>query len=104
MIVAIDMFGGATLRDPNNYRELKAVSQLPAAPDSPESLDLSEVATRWDADHIWIRVGWLRSASSVDAHPDRMRSFESMIDFARGKGWVDAAPDAVRAHWEWNAY
>jgi hypothetical protein len=103
MIVAIDLFGEATLREPDNCNELKAVAQAPAAPHADE-LDLSQVATRWDATHIWVRLDWLRATSGADASPELTRRFDKMIDYARGKGWVDGAPEAVRAHWEWGAY
>lgn len=98
------MFGGAALRDPDNYGGLKAVSQLPSAPDDLNSLDLGDVATRWDAQHIWVRVDWLKVASGVDVYPDRASAFEKMLEYARSKGWVNGAPEAVRAHWEWGAF
>lgn len=102
MIVAIDVFGGVTLRDPDNYSELKAVAQT--APHASDALDLSQFATRWDATHIWIRVDWLKAASGAESSRERIRSFEKMIEYARGKGWVDGAPEAVRAHLDLTAY
>lgn len=104
MIVVIDLFGAATLRDPGNYSELKAVAQAPAAPHASDELDLAQFATRWDATHIWVRLDWLRATSGADASPERSRSFDKMIEYARGKGWVDGAPEAVRAHLDWSAY
>lgn len=104
MIVAIDLFGGATLRDPDNYSELKAVAQAPEARRTSDALDLSQFATRWDANHIWIRLDWLRAASGAGSSREGAHSFEKMIEYARGKGWVDGAPEAVRAHLDWSAY
>jgi hypothetical protein len=29
--------------------------------------------------------------------------FDRMLDYARGKGWLDDAGDAIQAHVEWDA-
>jgi hypothetical protein len=62
----------------------------------------AEVAGRVDgADHVWLDVAALRAAGQAKAgDPGWAERFDSMIDYARSKGWLDEAGTAVRAHIE----
>ncbi|MDB5697757.1 MAG: hypothetical protein JWN69_561 [Alphaproteobacteria bacterium] len=104
MIVAVDLFGAATLRDLDNFTDLRAVAQAAALPGDISRHDLSEFATAWDAEHVWIRVAWLSETSGASAATDRLRAFDAMIDYARGKNWVDERAGSIRAHWEWGTF
>jgi hypothetical protein len=99
MIVEIDRFGKATLRDPDNFSELKAVAQAPAVPDDFKAIDLPEVATACDAEHIWLRSDWLEERSGAKHELGRLQKFQKMVEYARNKGWVDDA-GGIRVHWQ----
>jgi hypothetical protein len=99
MMVEIDRFGKAMLRDPDNFSELKAVAQAPAVPDDFKGIDLPEVATACDPEHIWLRSDWLEDRSGAKHEPGRLQTFRKMVEYARNKGWVDDA-GGIRAHWQ----
>jgi hypothetical protein len=85
----------ASLADADNFRQLHA--QLPVAGEPGGAL--AEIA-RLDNDglHLWVRVARLRELGpATQAWQQR---FDAMIDYARGKGWVDAAGTMVRVHIE----
>jgi hypothetical protein len=50
----------------------------------------------------WVSVGWVRS--TADAAPwtavgtDWPTRFDAMLDYARGKGWLDESGTHLRAH------
>lgn len=63
----------------------------------PEMADRVLARGRVDADHLWIEVGYLKELASVGEDAERSAKFDSMIAYARSKGWVNDS-DEVRAH------
>jgi hypothetical protein len=52
-----------------------------------------------DAGHVWLDVEGLRAlARAAATAPDWDGRFTAMIDYARSKGWLDAAGERVAAH------
>ena len=52
-----------------------------------------------DGEHARIDIGWVRT-NAVGVGPDWDQEFGAMLDFARGKGWVDEGTASIRAHLE----
>jgi hypothetical protein len=51
-------------------------------------------------DHAWVRTDALRRLAGAVATPEWEEGFAAMLDYARGRGWVDDEQGAVRAHVE----
>lgn len=85
--------GGPTVEDVGNLRqlhvELDGVDDETAAAAIAGS-GLGELA----GDHVWLSIAGLRAAG--EPTETWRADFDGMIDYARGKGWVDG--DRVRAH------
>ena len=48
--------------------------------------------------HVWIRVEAVRSAAVGRVGSDWEADFDGMLAFARTKGWLNDAGDAIAAH------
>jgi hypothetical protein len=85
----------ASLADSDNFRQLHA--QLPPAGEPGGAL--AEIARPADDGlHLWVSVARLRELGP--ATEGWQQRFDAMIDYARGKGWVDAGGTMVRVHIE----
>ena len=51
-------------------------------------------------DHVWIRVEAVRAAAAGRVGPGWAEEFDGMIGYARSKGWLNEAGDAIAAHVE----
>jgi hypothetical protein len=51
-------------------------------------------------DHAWVRTDALRRLAGAVATPEWEEGFAAMLDYARGRGWVDDEQRAVRGHVE----
>jgi hypothetical protein len=58
-------------------------------------------AGRLEGDDAWITIDAVRRLAAAQADPDWDRDFAAMLDYARGKGWLDDITHAIRAHIEW---
>ena len=58
-------------------------------------------AGRLEGDDAWITIDALRRLAAAQADPDWDTDFAAMLDYARGKGWLDDTTHAIRAHIEW---
>lgn len=52
-----------------------------------------------DGEHALVEIGWVRQ-HAVGVGPTWDQDFESMLDFARTKGWIDEGSSAIVAHLE----
>lgn len=52
-----------------------------------------------DGEHARIDIGWVRQ-HAVGTGPQWEQDFATMLDFARGKGWIDEGDSAIVAHLE----
>ena len=64
------------------------------------ALDASGAGTLADdGEHALIEIGWVRQhATSVGPNWDQ--DFEGMLDYARGKGWIEEGTSSIVAHIE----
>ncbi|VTU46476.1 hypothetical protein SRS16P3_00188 (plasmid) [Variovorax sp. SRS16] len=52
--------------------------------------------------HVWVDESWLRrELARASPVPDWEQKYESMLAYARSKGWVRERPLAIRAHIVW---
>ena len=51
-------------------------------------------------DHAWVRSDALRRLAGPAATPEWEEGFAAMLEYARGRGWVDDDQGAVRGHVE----
>lgn len=58
-------------------------------------------AGRLDGDDAWITIDAVRRLAEPQVDSGWDDAFAAMVDYARGKGWLDEATHALRAHVEW---
>jgi hypothetical protein len=58
-------------------------------------------AGRLDGEDAWITIDALRRLAAGRVSPSWDADLAAMVDFARGRGWVDDTTHAIRAHVEW---
>lgn len=58
-------------------------------------------AGRLEGDDAWIAVDAVRRMADGRVGPAWDDRFAGMLEYARGKGWLDEAGHAIRAHVEW---
>ncbi len=65
---------------------------------------VAEALGTWAAgateDHVWIRVEAVRAAAAGRVGPGWAEEFDGMLGYARSKGWLNEAGDAIAAHVE----
>lgn len=52
-----------------------------------------------DGEHALIEIGWVRQ-QAVGVGPQWEQDFAGMLDYARGKGWIDEGSSSIVAHLE----
>lgn len=97
MQIRITEHGTAEVAEVDNITAL----DVDAEGHSPEAIDAALRASklgRLGGDHAWLDIGALqRAAYGDDEEGDAVTDYRAMIDYARGKGWVND-DDEVRAH------
>lgn len=91
-----------TLEEPNDttrFHVSVAGAQDPAR--------LAEVLAGGDVgwlagEDAFVRIDTLRSLAAGRVDETWPSEFEKMVEYARGKGWLDDAGDAIQAHVEWD--
>ena len=58
-------------------------------------------AGRLDGDDAWITLDAVRRWAGGRVGPGWDDDLARMVEYARGKGWVDDSAHAIRAHVEW---
>ena len=58
-------------------------------------------AGRLEGDDAWIAVDAVRRMAAGRVGEGWSNALDAMLDHARGKGWLDEAGHAIRAHVEW---
>jgi hypothetical protein len=103
MIIAVDLLcdpPAVQLDEPDDFRGFKVVvrgdGRRAAVGRAPAPL------SRVDADGTaHVRIAAVRELAGERADdPQWRRSFDAMIDYAAGRGWVDAEREVVQAHCE----
>ena len=60
-------------------------------------------AGRLEGDDAWITVDSVRRMAKGRVAPGWDENFDSMLAFARTKGWLDDGGNAIQAHVEWGS-
>jgi hypothetical protein len=63
---------------------------------------LGDESARLDGDDVWVPVDAVRRLAAGRVGADWESDFTAMLEFARGKGWLDPSGRAIRAHVEWS--
>jgi flavin reductase (DIM6/NTAB) family NADH-FMN oxidoreductase RutF len=83
--------------DPDDCTALSVTTELPARALS-EVLVGSGLATAMEDDAVWLDLEELRQRAAPGGSDGWDKRYASMIEYARGKGWLDEAGRSVRAH------
>jgi hypothetical protein len=95
VLIRVTAAAEVLLEDPAEFRRF-SIRFDPGARDAAGEAALARVA-RPDGDAAWVSEAWLRAQAGGDAAWND--GFARMLDFARGRGWVDGA-GGIRAHIE----
>jgi len=99
MIVVVTADASIQLDDPDTFTEL-AVDAVGLTREDVDAVAVSAGAGIVEADHFWIDIDFLRDLGRGTAVWNG--AFDSMVDYARSKGWTDTSGTRVRAHIRWN--
>jgi hypothetical protein len=92
----------SVLHEPDDFRSLKVVLRSSARTSRRFPLELGRIG--WlDADgNAFLAIDELKRLAGNRAHDDKwLAGFESMVEYARSKGWVGVDGAALQAHCEW---
>jgi hypothetical protein len=90
---------GFDVTDKDNFKEFHVairdlnheefISAVEASPD---------VSAHEEPRHVWVSTGLLHRALDTAARPERAAGLESMLGYARSRGWLSEDGDRVTAH------
>jgi flavin reductase (DIM6/NTAB) family NADH-FMN oxidoreductase RutF len=83
--------------DPDDCTALSVTTELPARA-LIEVLMGSGLAVAMEDDAVWLDIEELRKRAAPGGSDGWDKRYSSMIDYARGNGWLDEAARSVRAH------
>jgi flavin reductase (DIM6/NTAB) family NADH-FMN oxidoreductase RutF/DNA-binding IclR family transcriptional regulator len=83
--------------DPDDCTALSVTTELPAQA-SGEALVASGLATAADDGAVWLDIDELRKRAAPGGSGGWDARYAAMIEYARGKGWLDESANSVRAH------
>jgi hypothetical protein len=90
------------LAQPSDFGAFKLVATGSTAPEDLADA-LGELGTvDGDRAHAWLTLAGVTSlAGDLAGDASWSESFSGMVAYARSKGWLSPAGDAIRAHIEW---
>lgn len=93
---------GATpeLVEPDDCKKFHVASGLSGASNPEVAAALGGWADGATDDHVWIRVDAVRAAAAGRVPQGWDGEFDGMLAYARSKGWMNEAGDAIAAHVE----
>ena len=91
----------ATLEFPEDFKRFSVnVEGNPS--DQPRVRDaISSVGDMTDAETMWVKETWLRTAPGRSEAPEWKDGVSNMIAGAKKYGWVDEATGCIKAHVVW---
>lgn len=92
--------GQAELVEPEDCKRFHVEYGVAGATPAQVADALGGFAAGATADHVWIRVDAVRAAASGRVGAGWDGEFDAMMGYARSKGWVNEAGDAIAAHVE----
>jgi hypothetical protein len=78
--------------------DLKALSVRLEGCDADDADQILGALGDVDGEHVWLDIAGLISLSPRAGDDAWRADFDATMDYARSKGWVDAAGERVRAH------
>lgn len=103
MIVRVDRAGQASLDNPEDCKkfhveasggDVEAVGRAVGSP--------AGGSGEAPPDHVWVPIAWVRSQAAGRVGDGWAGDFDAMVGYARSKGWLNEAGDAIAAHIEWS--
>lgn len=98
VIVEVAKDGSVALLEPEDTRAFKLVA--PREMDEHDVVQALRSVADVEFDHAWVRQAWIRETSPLASSGEWQASFAKMLDYARSKGWLRPADEAIRAHIE----
>ena len=99
MIIKVGEAGQVAIEDHDLFTGFHVEAQLGQTAERVASLLAG--GTRADGtDHVWIAVDAVRHWVADLATEEWEEGFSAMVDYARGRGWLDEAGTHIRAHLE----
>lgn len=95
MIVDYSPADGLRLLEPDDFKGFK----LRLRETAQKRLELDDVSFV-DDDNVLIAVEAVPALPGAPATTEWLSGYRRMIDYAAGKGWIDADSNAIRAHVE----
>ena len=104
MVINVDLEGAdpaVTLQEPEDCKKFHVVAR------GGDARRLGEALTREGAGHLLpsgdaaITVAAVRRMATGRVPGGWDADFDAMLGYARGKGWLDEAGEAIQAHVEW---
>jgi hypothetical protein len=104
VIVSVDLTRtppDVRLDEPDDCRRFHVAAHGAADPDRLGRALADRGSGRRDGDDVWVQVEAVRRLAGDRVGSGWERDFTAMLEFARGKGWLDASGEAIRAHVAW---
>ena len=110
MIVSVDLTAtpaDVRLDEPDDCRRFHVAAHGAAVNDGADPDRLGQALAdhgsgRLDGDDVWVQVEAVRRLAAGRVGAGWETDFAAMLEFARGKGWLDPSATAIRAHVEWS--
>lgn len=94
--------GQVELVEPEDCKRFHVLYGVAGAAPSSVAQALGTWASGATDDHVWIRVEAVRAAAAGRVGAGWAEEFGGMLDYARSKGWLNEAGDAIAAHVEFS--
>jgi hypothetical protein len=92
-----------TLEEPHDCKRFQVTVRRARDLDRLASALQANGAGRVEGEDAFIRVESIRSMAAGHVGEEWGTDFDSMLQYARSKGWLDETGDAIQAHVEWDA-
>ncbi len=93
----VEVRAGVRLREPENFRRFHVEAKSEGA--AVDGLGPDGRASARPG-HVFVRIGALEALAQGSVGPDWGEGFKKMIEFARGRGWLDEGETHILAHIE----
>ncbi len=98
MIVDVRNDGSVALLEPEDTRSFKLIARRGMT--EHDIIHALKGVADVELDHAWVRQVWLQETSPLAASSEWQTAFATMVNYARSKGWLRPADEAIRAHIE----
>ncbi len=94
--------GEVDLVEPEDCKRFHVLCAVPETALAAVADALGPWAVGATADHVWIRVDAVQAAAADRVAAGWSDEFAAMLGYARSKGWLNDAGDAIAAHVEFS--